>query len=158
MEAQAGKHLTFVLNKEEYGIPINRVKEIIGMMDITSIPRTPKFIKGVVNLRGKIIPLMDLRLKLDMGEQEYTERTCIIVVELNFEGVQRQMGIVVDTVSEVVNIQANELEPPPQYGTQVEGDFLIGIGKVKGKVILLLDIQRVLNPEEMKLLKEIKGA
>ncbi len=158
MEAQAGKHLTFVLNKEEYGIPINRVKEIIGMMDITGIPKTPRFIKGVINLRGKIIPLMDLRLKFGMAEQEYTERTCIIVVELNYDGVQRQMGIVVDSVSEVVNIQASELEPPPQYGTQVEEDFLIGIGKVKEKVILLLDIQNVLNPEDMKLLKEIKGA
>ena len=156
MEIQGGKFLTFALGNEEYGIPIQKVKEIIGIMDITCIPRTPQFIKGVINLRGKIIPIMDLRLKFGLEEKEYNQRTCIIVVEINIAETKRQMGIVVDTVSEVVNIQKGDIEPPPQYGASLDTRFLTGMGKVKGKVILMLDIEQVLNSEEMVLLKEIK--
>lgn len=156
MEIQGGKFLTFALGSEEYGIPIQKVKEIIGIMDITNIPKTPQFIKGVINLRGKIIPVMDLRLKFDLQEQDYNQRTCIIVVEIDIAESKRMMGIVVDTVSEVVNIQKGEIEPPPQYNTHVDTEFLIGMGKVKGKVILLLDIEQVLTDEELVLLKEMK--
>lgn len=156
MEILGGKFLTFALGSEEYGIPIQKVKEIIGIMDITSIPRTPKFIKGVINLRGKIIPIMDLRLKFGLQEKEYTQRTCIIVVEISTGETKKQMGIVVDTVSEVVNIQRGEIEAPPQYGSSLDTAFLTGMGKVKGKVILLLEIEQVLNSEEMVLLKEMK--
>jgi purine-binding chemotaxis protein CheW len=156
MEIQGGKFLTFALGSEEYGIPIQKVKEIIGIMDITNIPRTPQFIKGVINLRGRIIPVMDLRLKFGFEEKAYNQRTCIIVVEINIADSKRMMGIVVDTVSEVVNIQSGEIEPPPQYGTHADNEFLIGMGKVKGKVILLLDIERVLTGEELVLLKGIK--
>lgn len=155
MEAQEGKYLTFSLGKEEYGIPIKKVKEIIGMMEITSIPKTPKFIKGFINLRGKIIPIMDLRLKFGLEEKEYNERTCIIVVEIFIEETKRQMGVVVDTVSEVVNIQNGEIEPPPEYGTYMENEFLVGIGKVKGRVVMLLEIEKILNVEELGLLKEV---
>ncbi len=158
MEQLSGKYLTFSLGKEEYGIPIGRVKEIIGMMEITEVPRTPSFIRGVINLRGKIIPLMDLRLKFGLQEKEYTERTCIIVVEMMGEERSIQMmGIVVDMVSEVVNIGEGEIEVPPQYGGgQVR--FLAGMGKVKGKVVMLLDIHKVLDYQEMTMIKEIKGA
>ncbi|NCC96759.1 MAG: purine-binding chemotaxis protein CheW [Synergistales bacterium] len=158
MEQLSGKYLTFSLGKEEYGIPIGRVKEIIGMMEITEVPRTPSFIRGVINLRGKIIPLMDLRLKFGLQEKEYTERTCIIVVEMMGEERSIQMmGIVVDMVSEVVNIGEGEIEVPPQYGGgQVR--FLAGMGKVKGKVVMLLDIHKVLDYQEMAMIKEIKGA
>ena len=156
MEIQGGKFLTFALGNEEYGIPIQKVKEIIGIMDITCIPRTPRFIKGVINLRGKIIPIMDLRLKFGLEEKEYSQRTCIIVVEIIVAEAKRQMGIVVDTVSEVVNIQKGDIEPPPQYGTNLDTKFLTGMGKVKGKVILLLEIEEVLSSEELVLLKEIK--
>ncbi len=155
MEAQGGKYLTFALGHEEYGIPIHKVKEIIGMMEITSIPKTPKFIKGVINLRGKIIPIMDLRLKFDMEEKEYTERTCIVVVEIKLEEMNKQIGIAVDAVSEVVNIQQGEVEPPPEYGAHSSEEFLTGVGKVKGKVILLLDIEKVLDSEDISLIKEI---
>lgn len=155
MEVQEGKYLTFVLGHEEYGIPIQKVKEIIGMMEITNIPKSPGFIKGVINLRGKIIPIMDLRLKFGLEKKEYTERTCIIVVEVIIEKTKRQMGIVVDTVSEVVNVQKGEIEPPPEYGNHSSVEFLTGLGKVKGKVILLLEIEKILNTEEASILKEI---
>ncbi|HSA07062.1 MAG TPA: chemotaxis protein CheW [Candidatus Gastranaerophilales bacterium] len=149
MEKQDGKYLTFVLGNEGYGIPILQVKEIIGMMEITHIPKTPSFIKGVINLRGKIIPVMDLRLKLDMETQEYTERTCIIVVEIIVNQVKRFMGIIVDMVSEVVNIQQEEIEEALDYGAKVEGDFLTGMGKVKGKVFMLLNINKIVDFEEV---------
>lgn len=152
MEAQDGKHLTFCLGKEDYGIPILQVKEIIGLLSITHVPKTPDFIKGVINLRGKIIPIMDLRLKFSMPEKEYNERTCIIVVELNINGVKSLMGIVVDMVSEVVNIQKEEIEPPPQYGTKIEAGFLTGMGKVKDRVVMLLNIEQIINCEEMIML------
>ena len=159
MEQLGGKYLTFALGKEEYGIPIQRVKEIIGMMEITEVPRTPDFIKGVINLRGKIIPLMDLRLKFGLPEKTYSERTCIIVVEVASEegrGV-RMMGIAVDMVSEVVNIADGDVEQPPKYGNGVDIRFLRGMGKVKGKVVMLLDMDSVLSAEEFALLGDMKG-
>ncbi len=158
MEIQDGKHLTFSLGKEEYGLPILKVKEIIGMMEITHVPQTPDFIKGVVNLRGKIIPIMDLRLKLAMQERDYNERTCIIVVEVKINDAKRLMGIVVDTVSEVINIQQNDIEPPPEYQTKVDKGFLTGMGKIKGKVVMLLNIEQIVNCNEMvTLLNDMKG-
>ena len=156
MEIQGGKFLTFTLGNEEYGIPIQRVKEIIGMMEITHIPKTPGYIRGVINLRGKIIPIMDLRLKFGLDEKSYTERTCIIVVEIMLEGVKKLIGIAVDAVSEVVNIQTAEIEPPPEYGTHTNAGFLTGMGKVKGKVILLIDIERIMDNQELTILNEIK--
>jgi purine-binding chemotaxis protein CheW len=147
--AQPGKYLTFVIGKEEYGIPILKAKEIIKMMDITSIPKSPQFMRGVINLRGKIIPIIDLRLKFILEAKEYTERTCIIVVELLLNQAKRQMGIVVDTVSEVVNFPKNDLEPPPQYGTQLETGYLMGMGKAKEKVVLLLDIEKAFHDEDL---------
>ena len=147
MEVKEGKYLTFILGNEEYGIPIKKVKEIIGIMDITCIPKTPDFIKGVINLRGKIIPIMDLRLRFGFESKEYTQRTCIIVVEIDKEDTKRQMGIVVDTVSEVVNIQKTEIAPSTEYENYTDTDFLIGLGKVKTKVILLLDIEEILSNE-----------
>lgn len=159
METQDGKYLTFLLGNEDYGIQILQVKEIIGLMEITQVPRTPQFIKGVINLRGKIIPIMDLRLKFGMIEGDYNERTCIIVVEVVINGQKRLMGIVVDTVSEVLNIAQNEIESAPEYGTQVDGGFLAGMGKIKGKVIMLLNIEQIVNCDEMvKLLDNTKGS
>ena len=147
MEAQEGKYLTFILGNEEYGILIKRVKEIIGIMDITNIPRTPEFIKGVINLRGKIILIMDLRLRFGLAEKEYNQRTCIIVVEINMGEIKKQMGIVVDTVSEVVNIQKSEIDPTTKYDVSGDTDYLMGLGKIKGKVVLLLDIDQILSQD-----------
>ena len=154
MEAHGGKYLTFTLDKEVYGIPIKKVKEIIGMMEITHIPKTQHYIKGVINLRGKIIPLMDLRLKFGMEEKAYNDRTCVIVIEVHLSEFQRLVGVIVDAVAEVTYIQGSEIEPPPQYEAQIEGDFLTGLGKLKDKVILIVDIEKVLSNEEIALLKK----
>lgn len=143
--AGGGKFLTFFLGNEEYGLEILKVHEIIGMMDITPVPRTPEFIRGVVNLRGKIIPVVDLRLKFGMEAVDHTDETCIIVVQAN--GVQ--MGIVVDRVSEVLDISAEEVEAVPSFGAQVDTDYILGIGKTGERVKLLLDIDKVLSSTEL---------
>ncbi|MFH1089962.1 MAG: chemotaxis protein CheW [Pseudomonadota bacterium] len=147
-----GKFLTFELAKEQYGLEILKVREIIGMMDITSVPQTPAFVKGLINLRGKVIPVVDLRLKLGLPEKEYTERTAIIVVDVIVEGSPVQMGIVVDTVSEVVNITAQDIEDTPNFGSRLKTDYIMGMAKVKGGVIILLEIDRVLTDEELILI------
>lgn len=149
---QSDKYLTFQSADEEYGIPIKKVKEIIGIMEIAHIPKAPMFIKGVINLRGKIIPVMDLRLKLEIEGKEYNERTCIIVIEVDTSEIKRQIGIIVDIVSEVVTVQAADIDSPPQYSDQDAESYLQGIGKVKGKVILLLDIEKVFGSNDLSLL------
>jgi purine-binding chemotaxis protein CheW len=156
MEDKGGKYLTFVLAKEEYGIPILKVREIIKLLEITSIPKTPGYIKGVINLRGKIIPIMDLRLKFGLEEKEYNERTCIVVVEITINETRKLMGLIVDTVSEVANLTTDQIEPPPEYGNQNSQGFLTGVGKVKDRVILLLNIEQILSREETIQLKEMK--
>ena len=155
MIIKTGKYLTFILAEEEYGIGILKVKEIIGMMPITSVPRTPDFVKGVINLRGKVIPVIDLRLKFTMGEIPYTERTCIIVVEIDSEDDTVLIGIVVDAVSEVLNIQADEIEAAPAFGTQLDTDYILGMAKMEGGVKILLDIDKVLSKEEVTQLETV---
>ena len=150
------KLLTFSLGSEGYGISILKVKEIIGMMDITPVPRTPEFIKGIINLRGKIIPVLDLRLKFAMDEKEYNERTCIIVVEVDVNNIQKLLGVVVDMVSEVVTISSEQIEPPPEYGTSLEHNSISGIGKIKDRVVIILDINEVfLCDEVVKMLDNV---
>ncbi len=144
-DAREGKYLTFVLADEQYGLEILKVREILGMMPITPVPQTPVFVKGVINLRGKVIPVVDLRLKFGMPEADYTTETCVIVVEVN----DLQIGIIVDTVNEVLDIAGREIEDPPRFGTQVDTNFILGMGKVGEKVKILLDIEQVLSGEEM---------
>lgn len=153
---KTGKYLTFTLADEHYGIGILKVKEIIGMMPITSVPRTPEFIKGVINLRGKVIPVIDLRLKFDMEEIGYTERTCIIVVEIDADDTTVLIGIVVDSVSEVLNIQENEIEDAPTFGTKLDTDYILGMAKMEGGVKILLDIDRVLSASEIETVSKTK--
>ncbi len=148
MTDKEGKYLTFTLAGEEYGIGILKIKEIIGMMPITSVPQTPPFIKGVINLRGKVIPVMDLRLRFGMPATDYSERTCIIVVEIPGGDGTVQVGIVVDAVSEVLNIKAEDMEATPSFGTRLNTDFLLGMAKMNGGIKILLDIDRVLSSEE----------
>jgi purine-binding chemotaxis protein CheW len=140
------KFLTFFLADEEYGIEILKVQEIIGMMNITPVPRTPAFIRGVINLRGKVITVVDLRVKFDMESKEQTEETCIIVVQTS--GIQ--IGCVVDKVSEVLDIPDEEIEEAPSFGTDVNTEYILGIGKSQEKVKLLLDIDKVLSRTEMR--------
>jgi purine-binding chemotaxis protein CheW len=145
-----GKYLTFVLAGEEYGIGILKVKEIIGMMTITMVPQTPGYIKGVINLRGKVIPVVDLRLKFGMAATDYTERTCIIVVEIGDKSDRVLIGIVVDSVSEVLNIRAGDIEETPNFGTRLQTDYILGMAKAGGGIKILLDIDRVLHTEELE--------
>lgn len=156
MAEKEGKYLTFQLANEEYGIGILKVKEIIGMMPITSVPQTPVFVKGVINLRGKVIPVVDLRLKFGMEEIAYTERTCIIVVEITFEGTDVVMGIVVDAVSEVLNIGSEEIEETPRFGASLDTDYILGMAKMEGGVKILLDVDQVLSWGEVNVISKAK--
>jgi purine-binding chemotaxis protein CheW len=143
--ALAGKYLTFVLGREEHGVPVLRVREIIKMMDITPVPQVPAHMKGVINLRGKVIPVVDLRLKFGFGMQDYTERTCIVVVEVAQPEGTIMMGVIVDAVSEVLNISAEEIEETPDFGERVETSYMRGIAKVRGTVKILLDLDKILG-------------
>ena len=144
-----GKYLTFMLASEDYGIGILKIKEIIGMMPITSVPQTPSFVKGVVNLRGKVIPVVDLRLKFGMSAIDYTERTCIIVVEISGQAGAIKIGVVVDAVSEVLNIKGEDIENTPAFRTSVNIDYILGMAKMGGSVKILLDIDKVLNTQDI---------
>ena len=150
-----GKYLTFTLANEEYCIGILKIREIIGMMPVTTVPQTPPFVKGVINLRGKVIPVLDLRLRFGMSEIDYTERTCIIVVEIESTAGIIQIGIVVDGVSEVLNIKAEDIENPPAIGTKLDTDYILGMSKMGGGVKILLDIDRVLSSEEIDEIEKI---
>lgn len=150
-----GKYLTFSMANEEYGIGILKIKEIIGMMSITPVPQTPEFVKGVINLRGKVIPVVDLRLRFGIEEIEYTERTCIIVVEMAGQAGTVQIGIVVDSVSEVLNIKGDDIEDTPTFGSKLDTDYILGMAKMEGGVKILLDIDRVLHADEIILLDKV---
>ncbi len=145
-----GKYLTFVLGDEEYGIEILSVREIIGLIDITSVPQTPDYMKGVINLRGKVIPVIDLRLKFSMQEEEHTQETCVIVVEVD----NASIGIIVDSVSEVSDISREDIEDAPSFEQGIDASFIMGLGKVKGKIIIMLDIETVLSPEDIEMIEE----
>jgi purine-binding chemotaxis protein CheW len=150
MADREGKYLTFSLVGEEYGIEIRKVKEIIGMMAITMVPRTPEYFKGVINLRGKVIPVVDLRLKFGMEEIEYTDRTCIIVVELH---ANIMMGMVVDSVSEVLNVKAADIEETPSFGAAMNTNYILGMAKAENGIKILLDIDKVMSDQEIVILQ-----
>jgi purine-binding chemotaxis protein CheW len=137
VDSRAGKYLTFFLASEEYGVEILKVQEIIGRMPITPVPLTSKYIRGVINLRGKIHPIMDLKIKFGMGETIITDETCIIVIKT----ASMMMGVLVDKVSEVVNIASADIEDTPSFGADVNPEYLLGVGKTGGRVRLLLDYQ-----------------
>ncbi len=154
MADKEGKYLTFSLENEEYGIGILKIKEIIGMMPVTTIPRTPEFVKGVINLRGKVIPVVDLRLRFKMEPSDYTDRTCIIVVEIENQVGMIQIGVVVDSVSEVLNVGSDDIEEAPSFGTKLDTEYILGMAKMDGGVKILLDIDKVLNDEEIAALEK----
>ena len=143
----AGKYLAFALGQEEYGLPVLKVREIIKVMEITQVPQVPAHVRGVINLRGKVIPVIDLRLKFGFPSQDYTERTCVIVVEVALSGAKVMMGVVVDSVSEVLNIAATDIDEAPDFGDRVTTDYILGLAKVKGTVKILLDLDRVLGAD-----------
>jgi len=147
---KGGKYLTFKLANEEYGVEVLKVREIMGLIDITSVPQMPPHMKGVINLRGKVIPVVHLRLKFGLHEIEPTEQTCIIVVDVG-----QEIGIIVDRVSEVLDITGDSIEPPPAMGAAVDTSFILGMGKVGEAVKILLDVEKVLSGDE---LTEIEAA
>jgi purine-binding chemotaxis protein CheW len=147
--SRAGKYLTFALGKEEYGLEILKVREIIGYMDITAVPRTPGHVKGVINLRGQVISVVDLRAKFGMELAERTDQSCIIVVDIQQNGRRLNTGIVVDRVSEVLSISADKIEDAPAFDSSVQIDFILGMGKIGDTVKILLDIDKVLNSTEV---------
>ncbi|MFC1677533.1 chemotaxis protein CheW [Planctomycetota bacterium] len=144
-----GKYLTFALASEEYGLEILKVREIIGYMDITAVPQTPGHVKGVINLRGQVIPVIDLRAKFGMDTAEVTEETCIIVVEIAQGKRTFSTGIVVDRVQEVLDIDGTDIEDAPQFGSSVDTNFILGMGKIGDTVKILLDIDKVLAGENL---------
>ena len=146
---KGGKYLTFALGKEEYGLEILKVREIFGYMEITAIPRTPSYVRGVINLRGQVMAVVDLRAKFGMESVERTEQTCIIVVEIRRGGRKVCTGMIVDHVSEVLEVPADKIEDPPSFGTSVDSDFILGLGKIGDSVKILLDIDKVLDGEEI---------
>jgi len=148
MKDLEGKYLTFALGGEEYGVGILQVREIIGLMEITAVPQTASYIKGVINLRGQIIPILELRIKFGMEPQDYDDRTCIIVVEIQQGAGSLQVGMLVDSVSEVLNILEEQIEPSPIFGsTTLDTDNILGMAKVKRKIKILLDVDKVIGKE-----------
>lgn len=144
---QSGKYLTVVLDNEAYGLAVLKVREIIRLQKITPVPQMPDFVKGVINLRGRVIPIVDLRVKFGL-KAEFTERTCVVVVQVATGQNQTiQMGLIVDSVEEVATLSGEEIEPTPEFGTRVDTTYILGMAKIKGQVKTLLDIDRVVAPE-----------
>jgi purine-binding chemotaxis protein CheW len=149
-DCRAGKYLTFHLGREEFGIQVMHVREIMGVQDITAVPGTPPHLRGVINLRGKIIPVVDLRLKLSFPEAPFTQTTCIVVVQVEQDGEQAMIGLIVDGVSEVLNLNGADIEDPPDFGEGIETPFILGIAKFKGTIKILLKIEDVLTVQELR--------
>lgn len=148
--SKAGKYLTFTLGHESYGIAVLKVREIIRLTDITPVPQMPAYVKGVLNLRGKVIPIVDLRLKFRLASPQDTERTCIIVVQVALRaGASALMGVIVDGVEEVAHITAADVEPTPDFGATLDTAYILGMAKLKGAVKSLLDIDRLLQAESV---------
>ncbi len=150
------RYLSFVLDEEEYCIDILKIKEIMGMTDITKIPQTPNFIKGVINLRGQIIPIIDLRIKFDLKSRDYTERTCIIVVEIPFEDQITLMGLIVDKIQEVINIPVEKISNVPYINTKIKSEYIEGIAEAEESIKIILNITKVLTQEEFILINKLE--
>jgi purine-binding chemotaxis protein CheW len=148
----ASQYLTFSLADEEYGVEILRVQEIKGWAPVTQIPNAPAFLKGVLNLRGTIVPIVDLRMRFNMNAIEYTPTTVVIVLSLISAGRERTFGIVVDAVSDVLNIADGDIRPKPDFGTVVDADFISGLATVDEQMVMLLDIDRLLRPDEINVI------
>jgi purine-binding chemotaxis protein CheW len=157
--ASAGKYLTFVLGRESYGIAVLKIREIIRLLEITPVPRMPDYVKGVINLRGKVIPVVDLRVRFGLSHTDNTERTCIVVVQVNLpSGAKPLMGLVVDAVEEVLNLVDKDIEETPDFGASLDTEYILGMAKIKGSVKTLLDIDRVVAAETIQRANVASGA
>ena len=155
-DLRAGKYLIFQLGEEEFGAGVLKVKEIMKMQEVTSVPQTPSFVQGVINLRGKIVPVINLRRKFKLPEQENTERTCIVVVRMQLNGIEQPMGIVVDGVVEVLTLSSDDIEDTPDFGLDGIMPYVQGMAKIKGKVKILLDIDQVLSNQDSNTLATLR--
>ncbi len=151
LRTSKNKFLTYFLGEEEYGVDISQVREIIAMMKITPVPKTPKYVAGVINLRGAIIPVIDTRLRFDMSSLEYTEQTAIIIIEIN----KVSIGFVVDKVEEVLTIDESSISEPPKFGTNINTDFIKNIARIGEMVIMILDLEKLFEAEELSMLDAI---
>jgi purine-binding chemotaxis protein CheW len=149
---ETGQYLTFALGDEEFALQIAKVREVLDYPNITKVPRMPDYLCGAINLRGNVVPVVDLRLKFGMSPTEKTVDTCVVIVEAQVEGEAMVMGALADSVHEVLDLSAAEIEPPPRMGTRVDTDFIKGMGKRDDKFIIILDIDRVLSAEEQVLI------
>ena len=156
-EKLAGKYLTFKLAEEEYGLEILKVQEIIQMQAVTRVPRTPDYVRGVINLRGKVIPVIDLRKKFGLDTVKDTEKTCIIVVQISHGEGKVTMGIIIDEVKEVLDIRGENIEETPTFGSSINTEFILGMGKIGASVKILLDIDKVMNARELSEIKKAVG-
>ena len=147
--AKAGKYLSFMLGEEEYGIDILRIQEIIGLMGVTAVPRAPEAVRGVINLRGRVIPVIDLRCQFGMTSVEDTEKTCVVVVQVRMGETVLTVGVIVDEVSEVLKIDSDQIDLPPSFGVSLDAEFITGMGKHGKKVLIMVDIDSVLNCNEL---------
>ena len=151
-----GKYLTFNLMDEFYGVNVEHILQIIAIPDITKIPKTPNFVKGVINLRGKIIPVIDLRLKFKLPEQAYNDRTSIVIIKIKSEQSEIFIGIIIDKVLEVLDIHAEDIENTPTFGVKLDTEFILGMAKVKNKVVTLLNIDKILTETELTQIENTK--
>ncbi len=152
--AVSSQYVTFSLGDELFGVEVTRTREILSLTPVTSVPQTPDYLLGVINLRGQVVPVVDMRLKLGLPAGEDTEDTCIIVVEVQVDGESITVGALSDAVREVLNIRADQIEPPPRLGTRLNTEFITGMGKVDEQFMILLNIDRIFNSEELVLVQE----
>jgi len=153
----AGQYLTFTLDKEVFACSITRVREVLEFTTVTKVPRTPDFMRGVINLRGSVVPVMDLRRKFGMGATENSVDTCVIIVEVLVDGDALVLGAMADSVQEVIDLTAEQIEPPPKIGTRLDTRFILGMGKRGDEFVIILDIDQVFNAEELEAAQAAEG-
>lgn len=152
------QYLTFKLGNEVFGIDVAKVREVLDLTTITKIPKTPDFMSGVINLRGSVVPVVDLRLCFHMSETRRTRNTCIVVVEVMLEDESTVIGALADSVEEVIDLEPNQIQPAPKIGTQLQTDFIKGMGKRESQFIVILDIDRVFSAEELSAVRSAEGS
>lgn len=156
-EQDENQYLTFMLGGEMYAIAILNIKEIIEFGSLTTVPMMPAFIRGVINLRGSVVPVVDLSARFGKQGTSITRRTCIVIIEIRSEGELQDIGVMVDTVNEVLEIPSSEIEPAPAFGAKIRADFIQGMGKINGKFVIILDVNHVLSIDEMTTLCKVGG-
>ena len=155
---QTSQYLTFILDQEIYAMDINQVREVLDFTKITKVPRMPDFIKGVINLRGGVVPVVDLRLKFGMAQVERTVDTCIIIIEINIQETLTLLGIMADSVQEVMSMEPDQIEPAPKIGTRLKTEFIKGMGKKNDEFIIILDSDKVFSADELTIVQEVEDA